>query len=174
MNRCSRQRGAAVALILTVLVALVSLQAGCRRGAQGNANANAGKAAAAKEDGAAPSTDISQLNGEIERLEKQAERNPADEDTQDELARTYVKRAKAEQAGGQFQEALVDYQSALRHDPDNDDAQAGAAAVDQQLGGDQQEDENGAPAPLPITPGVADEEGKPTPTPKKPQMVNGK
>ena len=80
-----------------------------------------------------------------------------------------MQRAKLEQAGGQFQEALADYQRALRHDPDNDDAQAGAAAVDQQLGGDQQEDENGAPAPLPITPNVADEEGKatPTPTPKK-------
>ena len=27
--------------------------------------------------------------------------------------------------------------------------------------------ENGDPAPLPITPNVADEDGKPTPTPKK-------
>lgn len=164
----SRKMRAAAALTLTMLVALVSLQAGCRRGAQKAAAPAAGKATAEKESAAASSTDISQFNGEIERLEKQAERNPADEETQDELARTYVKRAKVEQAVGQYQEALVDYQSALRHDPDNDDAQAGAAAVDQQLGGDQQEDENGAPAPLPITPGVADEEGKPTPTPKKP------
>jgi tetratricopeptide (TPR) repeat protein len=146
------------------------LSAGCRRGAQKGADAAAAGQTAAAQQTAAPE-DITQLGGDIDRLEKQAERNPADDETQDELARAYVKRAKLEQAGGQYQEALADYQRALRHDPDNDDAQAGAAAVDQQLGGDQQEDENGAPVPLPITPNVADEEGKAppkqTPTPKK-------
>ena len=164
MNTIPRSRRAAVT-VLTLFVALATLQAGCRRNAQKGANTSAGQATAAQPGASASPTDIAQLNGEIERLEKQAERNPADEETQDELARAYVKRAKSEQAGGQFQEALVDYQRALRHDPDNDDAQAGAAAVDQQLGGDRQEDENGAPAPLPITPNVADEEGKATPTP---------
>ena len=159
--------GRAAAPTLALLVALVTLHAGCRREAQKGADANAGQAATAQPNGAASPADISQLNGEIERLEKQAERNPADEETQDELARVYVKRAKLEQGGGQFQEALADYQRALRHDPDNEEAQGGAAAVDQQLGGDKQEDENGAPAPLPITPNVADEEGKATPTPKK-------
>ena len=157
----------AAVTVLTLLVALAALHVGCRREAQ--KGAGAGQTAAAQPNGAASPADITQLNGEIERLEKQAERNPADEETQDELARVYVKRAKLERDGGQFQEALADYQRALRHDPDNDEAQDGAAAVDQQLGGDQQEDENGAPAPLPITPNVADEEGKatPTPTPKK-------
>jgi cytochrome c-type biogenesis protein CcmH/NrfG len=171
MNRISLDGRAGSALTLALLAALVPLQAGCRRGAQPAANTAAEQGAAAPaQAGAAPSTDINQLNGEIDRLEKQAERNPADEETQDELARVYVRRAKVEQGGGQFQEALTDYQRALRHDPDNEEAQAGAAAVDQQLGGDKQEDENGAPAPLPITPNVADEEGqpaKPTPTPKK-------
>jgi Flp pilus assembly protein TadD len=158
------------ALALTLLAALVSSQAGCRRAAPQAADPATQQTAAAQ-PGAASSTDINQLNGEIDRLEKQAERNPADEETQDELARVYVRRAKVEQGGGQFQEALTDYQRALRHDPDNEEAQSGAAAVDQQLGGDRQEDENGAPVPLPITPNVADEEGqpsKPTPTPKKP------
>jgi cytochrome c-type biogenesis protein CcmH/NrfG len=157
------------ALALTLLAALVSSQAGCRRGAQPATDPAAQQTAAAPAVAAVSSTDINQLNGEIDRLEKQAERNPADEETQDELARVYVRRAKVEQSGSQFQEALADYQRALRHDPDNDDAQAGAAAVDQQLGGDQREDENGAPAPLPITPNVADEDGKasPTATPKK-------
>jgi Flp pilus assembly protein TadD len=152
---------------LSLLAALAAPLAGCRRGAQKGADANAGQTAFAQPNGAASPVNITQLNGEIERLEKQAERNPADEETRDELARAYVKRAKVEQAGEQFQEALADYQRALRHDPDNEEAQAGAAVVDQQLGGDQQEDENGAPAPLPITPNVADEEGKATPTPKK-------
>jgi tetratricopeptide (TPR) repeat protein len=167
MNTSSRHRRAAAAL-LTLSVALAALQAGCRRDAQEGAAPAAGETASAQPNAAASSTDISQLNGEIERLEKQAERNPADEETQDELARVYVKRAKVEQGVEQYQEALADYQRALRHDPDNEEAQAGAASADQQLGGDQQEDENGAPAPLPITPNVADEDGKPTPTPKKP------
>ena len=168
MQRSPRRRRATLP-VLTLLVAAALLSAGCRRGAQKGADAGASQTASAQPSGAASPADITQLSGEIERLEQQAERNPADEETQDELARVYVKRAKAEQSGGQFQEALADYQRALRHDPDNEEAQGGAAAVDQQLGGDQQEDENGAPAPLPITPNVADEEGKATPTatPKK-------
>lgn len=166
MERSSRnRRAAAAASVLTLLVAIATLQAGCRRDAQKRAAPAAGETAAVQPAGASSSRDIPQLNGEIDRLEKLAERNPADEETQDELARAYVKRAQVEQGGGQYQEALADYQRALRHDPDNEEAQAGAALVDQQLGGDQQEDENGAPVPLPITPGVADEDGKPTPTP---------
>jgi cytochrome c-type biogenesis protein CcmH/NrfG len=170
MQRSPRRRRATLP-VLTLLVAAALLSAGCRRGAQkgADAGAGAGQTAAAQPSGTATPADATQVNADIERLEKSAERNPADDETQDELARAYVKRAKLEQAGGQFQEALADYQRALRHDPDNDDAQAGAADVDQQLGGDKQEDENGAPAPLPITPNVADEEGKATPTatPKK-------
>jgi cytochrome c-type biogenesis protein CcmH/NrfG len=165
MNTCSRDRRAAAAA-LTLLVALFALQAGCRRDAQKGGDPSAAQTNAGQPNAAASSTDVAQLNAEIERLEKQAGRNPADEETRDELARVYVKRAKVEQAGGQLKEALDDYQSALRHDPDNDDAQAGAAAATDAIGGDK-EDENGAPAPLPITPNVADEDGKPTPTPKK-------
>ncbi|HEX8149265.1 MAG TPA: tetratricopeptide repeat protein [Pyrinomonadaceae bacterium] len=166
MNTFSRDRRPA-ATALALFVALFALQAGCRRDAQKGgdpaaAQTNAGQPKAA----AAAPADITQLNAEIERLEKLAGRNPADEETRDELARVYVKRAKVEQAGGQYKEALDDYQSALRHDPDNDDAQAGAAAATEAIGGDK-EDENGAPAPLPITPNVADEDGKPTPTPKR-------
>ena len=76
-----------------------------------------------------------------------------------------MRRGDAQRGAGQLREALADYQSALRLDPDNDNAQAAAAAVNQELGGDSREDENGAPVPPPITPNVADEEGKPTPTP---------
>ena len=166
------RNGRAAAAALTLLVALAAPLAGCRREAQkGTAQGGVtpGETTSAQQSAAASPADLAQLNGEIERMEKQAERNPGDAETQDELARAYVKRAKLEQAAGQFQEALQDYQRALRHDPDNDDAQAGALAANQQLGGDAKEDENGAPVPPPITPNVADEEGKPTPTatPKK-------
>jgi tetratricopeptide (TPR) repeat protein len=158
--------------VLTLLVAAALLTTGCRRGAQENANAgpaqtNAPQTGAATPGAAAPG-DVAQLNRDIERLERQAERNPADDETRDELARFYVRRGDAQRGAGQLREALADYQSALRLDPDNDNAQAAAAAVNQELGGDSREDENGAPVPPPITPNVADEEGKPTPTPKKP------
>ena len=165
MNNISRRRRAAVP-VLTLFVALAALQVGCRREAQKGAAPAAAQTNAAQPGGAASSTDIAQLNGEIERLEKQAERNPADEETRDELARVYVRRGDLRRAAEQLEVALSDYQSALRLDPDNGAAQDNAAAVRVQLSGEQQ-DENGAPAPLPITPNVADEEGKATPTPKK-------
>ena len=163
------RNGRAAAAALALLVALAAPQAGCRREAKKGSEVAAGETASAQQGAAASPADLAQLNGEIERLEKQAERNPGDAETQDQLARAYVKRAKLGQAAGQFQEALQDYQRALRHDPDNDEAQAGALAANQQLGGDAKEDENGAPVPPPISPNVADEEGKPTPaaTPKR-------
>jgi tetratricopeptide (TPR) repeat protein len=156
------------ASVLTLLVAVALPLTGCRRDAQKAADPPAEQTANARQGGTSAPVDIAQLNGDIERLEKLAERNPADEETRDELSRAYVRRAKLEQGAGQHREALADYQRALRHDPDNDEAQAGAAAATEQLGGGGQEDENGAPAPLPITPNVADEDGKPTPTPKTP------
>lgn len=166
MNNVPRNRRAAFP-VLTLLVALAVLPAGCRRDAQKGAAPAAGETANAQANAAGPATDVAQLNGEIARLEKQAERNPADEETRGELARLYVRRGDAQRGAGQLREALADYQSALRFAPDNDAAAANAAAVDQQLGGDGREDENGAPVPPPITPNVADEDGKPTPTPKK-------
>jgi Flp pilus assembly protein TadD len=157
-----------------VLVALALLLTGCGRGTQGDRGGAAPQATAAQSNTSANATtgpaDIAKLDADIERLERQAERNPGDEDTRDELARVYVRRGEARRGAGQLQEALADYQRALRLDPDNGDAQNDAAAVKEQLGGEQQ-GENGEPAPLPITPNVADEDGKPaaspTPTPKK-------
>jgi tetratricopeptide (TPR) repeat protein len=107
--------------------------------------------------------DLAKLGADIERLEKQAERNPTDEDTLHELARAHVRRGDVQRAAGKPREALADYQRALRLDPNSDAAQAGAADAAEQLGGAQQEDENGAPVPPPITPNVADEDAKPTP-----------
>ncbi len=174
MHRTPRTRRAASRTLTLLLVALAAAAAasGCRRDARTNANGVAVQAsvtpgAAAGQQPGAPA-DPAGLSADIERLEREAERNPADEETRGELARLYVRRGNALRAAGQAREALADYQSALRYAPDYDEAQAGAAAVNEQLGGEPQEDENGAPAPLPITPNVADEDGTPTPTPKKP------
>ena len=169
MHRGTAKRHALAASALTALLALAAPTAGCRRGAQSNANGAAPDQTAAAQPGAgAPANDAAKLDSDIDRLERQAERNPADEATRDELAGAYVRRGNARRGAGQLREALADYQSALRLDPDSEDAQSGAASIKEQIGGEQ-EDENGAPAPLPITPHVADEEGKasPTATPKK-------
>ena len=180
MMRESLKRVRRVASVLA-LVALAAFANGCGGGASNSArqsNAGAQPSSSAQSNGndgpaAATTTDIAKLDADIERLEKATERNPADEDTRDDLARAYVRRGDAERSAGQPQEALKDYQRALRLDPDNDEAQKNAADTKEQLGGAQQEDENGAPAPLPITPNVADEDDKPAananekPTPKK-------
>jgi tetratricopeptide (TPR) repeat protein len=154
-------------------LALIALMNGCGGGASNNARqSNAGAQPQSSQSNAngvaaaAPDTDVAKLSADIERLEKAAERNPGDEETRDELARAYVRRGNAARATNRPQDALNDYQRALRHDPDNDEAQKNAADLREQLGGEQ-EDENGAPAPLPITPNVTDEDDKPAPAPSE-------
>jgi Flp pilus assembly protein TadD len=168
MNTSSRLRNAASASTFALLLLLT----GCGRGTQPD-NSRVGASPSPQQTGGAgggATGDASALDADIDRLEKQAERNPGDEDTRDELARAYVRRGDAERTSGKLNEALLDYQRALRLDPDNLEAQNNAAATKEQLGGQQQEGENGEPAPLPITPNVADEDkgtkgtvAKPTP-----------
>lgn len=174
-------KGVARAASTFALPAALALACACGGGAPKNAqqsNAGAQPSSQANADAAVASdADVARLSADIERLEKSTERNPGDEDTRDELARAYVRRGDAERASNQPQDALRDYQRALRLDPDNGEAQKDAYDVQAQLGGGEQQDENGAPAPAPITPNVADDEGsgktpananaKPTATPKK-------
>jgi tetratricopeptide (TPR) repeat protein len=160
-------------------LALATFANGCGGATKDAPPSNAGAQPSSSEsnnNAAAPSTtDVAKLSADIERLEKAAERNPGDEDMRDDLARAYVRRGDAERTSGQPQEALKDYQRALRLDPNNDEAQKNAADTERQLGGGEQEDENGAPLPPPITPNVAEDDDKPsapanekpTATPKK-------
>jgi cytochrome c-type biogenesis protein CcmH/NrfG len=153
-------------------VAVLLLACACGGGAKSDSNSqtpnsNASGPSQSAVNGESSPVDPAQLDAEIERLAKLVERNPGDDDTRDELARAYVKRGNWHRTSGGLQEALLDYQRALRLDPDNDAAQNAAAETEEQIGGAQQQGENGEPAPLPITPNVTDEEGKPTPTPKK-------
>src|SRR4051812_43906888 len=153
-------------------LALASFAGGCGGATKNAQQSNAGaQPESSQSDGNAAASspvDVAKLDADIERLEKAAERNPGDEDMRDELARAYVRRGDAERASGRLQEALKDYQRALRLDPNNDEAQKNAADTERQLGGGEQEDENGAPLPPPITPNVADDDDK-TPAP-----ANGK
>ena len=160
------------AAALCALVLLPSLfGCGARKNArQSNSPPSGAQQTPAECANPASTEDAAKLDADIEQLEKQAERNPADDDARDELAKAYVRRGNLKRAAGQLQEALIDYQSALRQDPDNDEAQNNAAAIEEQIGGTPQ-GENGEPAPLPITPNVADEDGNgekaAKPTPKK-------
>jgi tetratricopeptide (TPR) repeat protein len=129
---------------------------------EGGANAPANNAAS-------PPGDLSQLGGDIERLEKQTERYPGDDEARDRLASAYVQRANALRQSQQLREALADYQRALRINPDNEEAKKNAAEVSVLVEGTPKEGEYGEPPPLPITPNVTGGEASPaaTPTPKK-------
>ena len=110
---------------------------------------------AAKADAGAANTAVpdSQLDAEIERLERLAERNPGDDSMRRALAGLYVRRGHRMRAGGDLRAALRDYQSAIKFDEDNEEAINNSAEVGRQLEGDQT-GEYGEPAPLPISPGV--------------------
>jgi cytochrome c-type biogenesis protein CcmH/NrfG len=107
------------------------------------------------------------LDGEIARLERLTERNPADDEARLKLARAYVRRADEHRAAQRMPEALEDYRRALRTDPDNEEAQKNVAEITPQVEGTPQEGEYGEPAPPPISPNVTEGGAKETPTPQK-------
>lgn len=137
--------------------------AGRDAGANGAKNASNAGAAAAN----ATPVAVGDLNAEIERLERSAERNPSDDTVREALAVAYVRRGNAARAAGDLRAALKDYRSALRFDEDNDEAQNASAELSVQVEGEKT-GEYGEPAPLPITPGVTadDDAGSTAPTPQ--------
>ena len=126
-------------------------------GTQGNSASNA-------ETTTAATATTAGLDGEIERLEKVAQRNPNDDETREKLAGAYVRRANSLRASQQLKEALRDYQHALRINPDNEEAQKNAAEIAPLVEGTPQEGEYGEPPPPPITPNVVGGEEKASPT----------
>ncbi|HVF50322.1 MAG TPA: hypothetical protein VNA19_09565 [Pyrinomonadaceae bacterium] len=157
----------------------VLTQGACRRDASPNTNgaANANASNSGATANAAPpapggTLNTSKLDAEIARLEKEAERNPGDGETLNALSQAYASRAGALQQTQQLREALRDYRSALRNNPDNEEAQQRVAEISKQLEGEGT-GENGEPAPLPITPNVTTgDDGQtdnpsPSPTPAR-------
>ena len=158
------------ARVFAACALLVSLAAcGGGGGEQSNTKSDSGSNAQANSPAAAATAaapgDSSKLDGEIERLEKVAQRNPSDDETRDKLAVAYVRRANSLRASQQLKEALRDYQRALRLNPDNEEAQKNAAEIAPLVEGRPQEGEYGEPPPLPITPNVTGAEASPTATP---------
>jgi len=152
-------------LCWAVCVALCAITFGaCHRSARpaadsvagGTSVANSSSVPAAKRSNEGPgaSVDPSSYDAEIADLEKQAEKSPSDDALADALSRSYVRRALARRQAGNFREAERDYQNALRHNPDNEEAQQGVADITLQTGREAT-GENGEPAPLPITPNAA-------------------
>lgn len=136
-------------------------------GASSDAN-RAGRSNAS--NGAAPSSNnaagseagVTGLAAEIERLERQAERSPGDDEVRSALAAAYVRRGNFFRAANDLRAALKDYRSALRYDEDNEEAQTNAADLSVQLEG-AKEGEYGEPQPPPISPNVTTGSEEPTP-----------
>jgi cytochrome c-type biogenesis protein CcmH/NrfG len=147
-------------LAVILLGPLVLMCGSCRGGEQQNTSRPGPTANAA----AGPS-DPAQIDAEVARLERQTERNPADDEARTELARAYVRRANTHLAARRLPEALADYRRAQRLDPDNEEAQRNIADIAPQVEGTPQEGEYGEPAPPPISPNV---EGEGKETPEKP------
>lgn len=126
-------------------------------GAATNADAANSSASSAKPNAGASeggALDSTKLDADIELLEKEAEKNPGDQETLTSLSQAYLRRANAYRDRQQLREALRDYQNALRHNPDNEEAQQRVAEISPQFESEAT-GENGEPAPLPITPGVS-------------------
>jgi cytochrome c-type biogenesis protein CcmH/NrfG len=152
--------------VLIACALFVSL-AGCGGGGgQPDTKTNSGPDAQANSAAtAAAPGDSSKLDGEIERLEKVAQRNPSDDETRDKLAVAYVRRANSLRASQQLKEALRDYRRAFHINPDNEEAQKNAAELAPLVEGTPQEGEYGEPPPPPISPNVIGAEASPTATP---------
>ena len=138
-----------------------------------SANTPAAEASATPAAGGLP-VDTSKYDAEIARLEVQAEKSPGDDAARISLSKAYLRRADALRGAQQYREALRDYQSALRLDPDNEEVQKKVAEVSLPLESETT-GEYGEPAPLPITPGAtgagedaATSKEKPGRSPKKP------
>ncbi|MCA1593350.1 MAG: hypothetical protein LC754_12025 [Acidobacteria bacterium] len=176
MTKKTRTRACATTSFAAVLFALAAFMCACsgsnqRSAKQANAAPASSTANSSNSDSAneGAAIDPSKFDAEIARLEREAERNPSDDDARAALSQAYVRRGNAFRDAQKPREALLDYQRALRNNPDNEDAQKNIAEISPLVEGNPTA-ENGEPAPLPITPNVTDEDDqKPTPakTPKK-------
>ena len=120
--------------------------------AVGNANGTNSSATSAANNSApganAQAFESGQLDAEIARLEAEAEKNPDDDAARTALAAAYVRRGDALRAARRADEALRDYQNALRFNPDNEDAQLGLEQINQEAGAEPRADD-GKPVTVP-------------------------
>jgi len=130
--------------------------------ANSNGGANVANAAAspggansgtAGTEGGLRELDTSKLDAEIAGLEQQAEKSPDDDTTLVALAEAYVRRGHALHEARRLNEALNDYQSALKYRPDHEEANLRVAQITQEIGAEPHA-EDGKPVAVPAKPGA--------------------
>lgn len=97
------------------------------------------------------SLDLTKLDAEIAQLEQKAEKNPEDESAREAVAQSYLRRGNAFYAARKLPEALKDFQSAVRFNPDNDEAQMRVTQVSQEINSEPRADD-GRPVTVPTKP----------------------
>ena len=108
--------------------------------------------AAANNAGAA-TQDLGKLDAEIAGLEAQAAKNPDDPALRESLADAFVRRARVHLGARRLNEALADYQNALSHKPDHEEAQERITLINQELEPEPVGDD-GRPVTVPARPGA--------------------
>jgi tetratricopeptide (TPR) repeat protein len=140
--------------LMTVIFCCVAALAGvaCKGDGQSAANRQAANANAAA---AGQPVDAAKLDSEIAQLEAEVAKNPDDRALRETLADALVKRGQLRYDARRLDDARSDYQAALSHNPDNEEAQTRIAQIDQEM------------RPEPVA-----EDGKPVTVPAKPGMEN--
>lgn len=109
-------------------------------------NANAAPTAATR--------DIGKLDAEIARLEAQAAKDPDDRTVRDALADAFVGRGNLHLEARRLDQALSDFQNALSHKPDHDEAQERITQINNESVREPVGDD-GRPVTVPAAPGAA-------------------
>ena len=140
-------------LTLCCAAALVAASACAREAANRSSpatNAGATPTAATK--------DIGKLDAEIARLEAQAAKDPDDRTVRDSLADAFVARGNLHLEARRLDQALSDFQNALSHKPDHDEAQERIT----QINNEQEREpvgDDGRPVTVPAAPGATRDDG---------------
>ncbi len=123
-------------LVLCCAVALTLAACGRNTAQSGNRAGSSANNATNTNANVSPAQALAsgQLDADIAQLEAQAEKQPEDDTARTAVAVAYVRRANALRAAGRTDEALRDYQTALRFNPDNEDAQLGLEQLNQEAG----------------------------------------
>ena len=107
---------------------------------------------AANANAAGQPVDAAKLDAEIAQLEAQAAKNPDDRLLRETLADALVKRGQLLYDARRLNEALADYQAALSHNPDHEEAQTRIAQINNEMQPEPVGDD-GKPVTVPARPG---------------------
>ena len=127
----------------------------------GDSREDANRPPTASNAGATPTAatrDIVKLDAEIARLEAQAAKDPDDRTLRDSLADALVSRGNLHLEARRLDQALSDFQNALSHKPDHDEAQERIT----QINNEQEREpvgDDGRPVTVPAGPGAANSNG---------------